>query len=115
MFDTLTDRFDGIFSRIRGRGKLTEADVDETMREIRLALLEADVNLDVVKSIVSRIRERSIGEELSKALVLVDSTSGAVGVSFCLSLEIAEGAIHQPRVLKVGCVVGGKRLCKESR
>jgi len=68
MFDTLTDRFDGIFSRIRGRGKLTEADVDETMREIRLALLEADVNLDVVKSIVGRIRERAVGEELSGAL-----------------------------------------------
>ncbi|MBT5138728.1 MAG: signal recognition particle protein, partial [Acidimicrobiaceae bacterium] len=68
MFDTLTDRFDGIFGRIRGRGKLTEADVDETMREIRLALLEADVNLDVVKSIVARIRERSVGEELSGAL-----------------------------------------------
>ncbi|NCG23682.1 MAG: signal recognition particle protein, partial [Actinobacteria bacterium] len=68
MFDTLTDRFDGIFGRLRGRGKLTEADVDETMREIRLALLEADVNLDVVKSIVGRIRERSIGEELSGAL-----------------------------------------------
>jgi len=68
MFDTLTDRFDGIFGRLRGRGKLTEADVDETMREIRLALLEADVNLDVVKSIVARIRERSVGEELSGAL-----------------------------------------------
>jgi signal recognition particle subunit SRP54 len=68
MFDTLTDRFDGIFSRIRGRGKLSEADVDETMREIRLALLEADVNLDVVKSIVGRIRERAVGEELSGAL-----------------------------------------------
>ena len=68
MFDTLTDRFDGIFGRLRGRGKLTETDVDETMREIRLALLEADVNLDVVKSIVGRIRERSIGEELSGAL-----------------------------------------------
>jgi len=68
MFDTLTDRFDGIFSRLRGRGKLTEADVDEVLREIRLALLEADVNLDVTKSLVARIRERSVGEELSKAL-----------------------------------------------
>ncbi len=68
MFETLSDRFDGIFSRIRGKGKLSQEDVDETLREIRLALLEADVNLDVTKSIVGRIRERSIGEELSGAL-----------------------------------------------
>lgn len=68
MFETLSDRFDGIFSRIRGRGKLSEEDVDDVLREIRLALLEADVNLDVAKSMVGRIRERAVGEELSKAL-----------------------------------------------
>lgn len=68
MFETLSDRFDGIFSRLRGKGKLTEADVDEVLREIRVALLEADVNLSVVKSFVSRVREQAIGEELSKAL-----------------------------------------------
>jgi len=68
MFETLSDRFDGIFSRIRGRGKLSEADVDDVLREIRLALLEADVNLDVAKNLVGRIRERAVGEELSKAL-----------------------------------------------
>ena len=68
MFETLSDRFDGIFSRIRGRGKLSEADVDEVLREIRLALLEADVNLDVAKNLVGRIRARAVGEELSKAL-----------------------------------------------
>ncbi|NEU36467.1 signal recognition particle protein, partial [bacterium LRH843] len=54
--------------RIRGRGKLTEADVDDILREIRLALLEADVNLDVTKNLVARIRVRAVGEELSKAL-----------------------------------------------
>ena len=68
MFDTLSDRFDTIFTRLRGRGKLNDDDVDETMREIRVALLEADVNLDVVKSLTGRIRERSVGEELSKSL-----------------------------------------------
>lgn len=68
MFDTLTDRFDGIFDRIRGKGKLSEADVDETLREIRLALLEADVNFEVVKGLVARIRDRAVGDELSKAL-----------------------------------------------
>ena len=68
MFDTLSDRFEGIFKRLRGRGRLSDKDVDEVLREIRVALLEADVNLTVVRSIVARIRERAIGEELSKAL-----------------------------------------------
>jgi len=68
VFDTLTDRFDGIFGKIRGKGKLTEKDVDETLREIRLALLEADVNFEVVKGLVARIRDRAVGDELSKAL-----------------------------------------------
>ena len=68
MFDTLTDRFDGIFDKLRGKGKLSEKDVDEALREIRLALLEADVNFEVVKSLVGRIRERAVGDELSKAL-----------------------------------------------
>ena len=68
MFDALSDRFDGIFTRLRGRGRLSDADVDEVLREIRLALLEADVNFEVVKNLVARIRERCVGEELSKAL-----------------------------------------------
>lgn len=68
MFDTLTDRFDGIFGKLRGKGKLSESEVDEALREIRLALLEADVNFEVVKSLVGRIRERAVGDELSKAL-----------------------------------------------
>lgn len=68
MFDALSDRFDAIFKRLRGRGKLSEADVDEVLREIRLALLEADVNFQVVKGFVSRVRERCIGEEVSQAL-----------------------------------------------
>jgi len=68
MFDTLTDRFDGIFGKLRGKGRLSAEDVDEALREIRLALLEADVNFEVVKSLIGRIRERSVGDELSKAL-----------------------------------------------
>lgn len=68
MFETLSDRFDSIFKGLRGKGKLTPDDVDETLREIRRALLEADVNLDVAKSLTGRIRDRAVGEELSKAL-----------------------------------------------
>jgi len=68
MFDALSDRFDGIFTRLRGRGRLSDADIDEVLREIRVALLEADVNVAVVKGLVERIRERCVGEELSKSL-----------------------------------------------
>jgi len=68
MFDSLSERFEGIFTRLRGRGRLTEDDVKEVLREIRMALLEADVNLDVVKTLVGRVRERCVGIELSQSL-----------------------------------------------
>ncbi len=68
MFESLSDRFEGVFSRLRGRGRLGEAEVDETLREIRLALLEADVNFGVVKSLIARIRERCVGTDLSRSL-----------------------------------------------
>ncbi|MBP8180198.1 MAG: signal recognition particle protein [Acidimicrobiia bacterium] len=68
MFDALSSRFDGIFARLKSRGKLTEADVDEAMREIRLALLEADVNFRVVKSFVRRVRDRAMGEDVAASL-----------------------------------------------
>jgi signal recognition particle subunit SRP54 len=68
MFQTLTDKFEGIFSRLSRKGRLTEADVDEALREIRVALLEADVNLTVVRNLRSRIKERAIGEEVHRAL-----------------------------------------------
>ena len=68
MFENLTDRLNGVFDNLRRRGKLTEADVDVAMREVRLALLEADVNYGVVKDFVKRVRERSIGSEVSRAL-----------------------------------------------
>ena len=68
MFDALSDRFDGILKRLRGKGRLSEADVDEVLAEIRTALLEADVNVRVVRQVIARIREQVVGLELSKAL-----------------------------------------------
>ena len=57
MFESLTDRFDGILGRLKGKGRLTEDDVAEAMREIRLALLEADVHFNVVDRFIERTRE----------------------------------------------------------
>src|SRR3989440_12828212 len=68
MFDALSDRFDTIFKHLRSRGRLGEKEVDEVLREIRLALLEADVNFRVVKGVVARIKEQAIGLDLSKSL-----------------------------------------------
>ena len=68
MFDSLSDRFEGIFKRLRGRGRLGEPEVDEVLREIRLALLEADVNFKVVKGLIARIKEQCVGADLSKSL-----------------------------------------------
>jgi signal recognition particle subunit SRP54 len=68
VFDALSDRLSGIFESIRGKGRLTEADIDATAREIRLALLEADVALPVVKTFIAQIKERCKGAEVSKAL-----------------------------------------------
>lgn len=68
MFDSLTERIGGVLNRLRGRGKLTEADVNEALREVRRALLEADVSLPVVKEFIQQVRERAIGEELWKSL-----------------------------------------------
>lgn len=68
MFETLTGRLNQIFDQLRRRGKLSEADVDAAMREVRLALLEADVHFSVVKTFIAKVRERAIGVEVSKAL-----------------------------------------------
>jgi len=68
VFENLTDRLNDIFANLRKRGKLSEEDVDEALREVRRALLEADVHFSVVKTFVNRVRERAIGHEVSKAL-----------------------------------------------
>ncbi|HXW81615.1 MAG TPA: signal recognition particle protein [Acidimicrobiales bacterium] len=68
MFEALSDRFEGIFTRLRGRGRLNQEDVDEALREIRLALLQADVNLLVVREIIARLRAELVGSELSRSL-----------------------------------------------
>ncbi|MCL2781443.1 MAG: signal recognition particle protein [Actinomycetia bacterium] len=68
MFDTLSDRLAAVFANLRGKGRLSEADIDATAREIRIALLEADVALPVVRQFISAIKERARGEDVSRAL-----------------------------------------------
>jgi signal recognition particle subunit SRP54 len=68
VFETLSDRLTQVFSSLRGRGRLSAADIDATCREIRIALLEADVALPVVREFIANVRERSLGSEVSEAL-----------------------------------------------
>jgi signal recognition particle subunit SRP54 len=68
MFDNLTDRLDGVFKKLRGTGKLTEENIKESMREVRMALLEADVNFQVVKDFIAKISEKAVGLEVTKTL-----------------------------------------------
>jgi len=68
MFDNLTQRLQDIFANLTGKGRLSEEDVDAAMREIRLALLEADVNFKVVKEFVAGVRERAVGQDVTKSL-----------------------------------------------
>ncbi len=68
MFETLNARLNDTFARLRGKGRLSEADVDAALREVRIALLEADVNVSVVKSFLARVKERAIGAEVTKSL-----------------------------------------------
>ena len=68
MFDTLSDKLDSVFKKLRGHGRLTEQHIKETMREIRLVLLEADVNFRVVKNFIAKVSERAVGHDVLKSL-----------------------------------------------
>ena len=68
MFDSLSDKLQNVFGRLRNKGALTEQDVNEALREVRLVLLEADVNFKVTKDFIGRVKERAIGEHILEGL-----------------------------------------------
>jgi signal recognition particle subunit SRP54 len=68
VFENLSQRLQGVFAKLTGKGRLSEADIDAAMREVRLALLEADVNFKVVKEFVARVRERAVGADVMRSL-----------------------------------------------
>ena len=68
MFSSLSEKISGIFERLRGSGVLKESDVDSALREIRLALLEADVSLDVARKFISEVKQKAIGQEVLKSV-----------------------------------------------
>ena len=113
MFDTLADRFEGIFRRLRSRGRLSEADVDEIAREIRLALLEADVNVRVVKAFIARLKERATGAALAQSLSPAQQVIKIVHEELARTLGGDGGKLATPSsppavVLRVGLQGSGK-------
>lgn len=75
MFENLTERLSRTLKNVSGRGRLTDDNIKDTLREVRMALLEADVALPVVREFVNRVKERAVGTEVSKSLTLVKSSS----------------------------------------
>ncbi|MHB8384682.1 MAG: signal recognition particle receptor subunit alpha, partial [Candidatus Binataceae bacterium] len=68
MFDTLSDRLEGVFKKLKGQGRITERNIEDALREVRLALLEADVNIKVVRDFVEHVRTRALGQEVLRSL-----------------------------------------------
>lgn len=113
MFDSLGDRLQGIAKRLRGKGRLTEADVDEVLAEIRTALLEADVNVGVVRDVVGRIREQTIGITVSEALdpsqqIIKIVNAELVAMLGGETLKIAYSSIPPTVILMAGLQGSGK-------
>jgi signal recognition particle subunit SRP54 len=114
MFDALSDKFTGIFDGLRKRGALTEADVGEALREVRLAMLDADVALPVVKDFIARVRERAVGAEVLGAVspgqqvakIVNDALVEALGGEGAVPLNLA--AAPPVPILMVGLQGSGK-------
>lgn len=112
MFDTLTDRFDGVFTRLRSKGRLSESDIDSALREVRIALLEADVNVAVVRNLIARIKERALQSDVAKSLtpgqqvikIVHEELIGTLGTG---TAELNKGA-KPLTILMVGLQGSGK-------
>ncbi|MGZ3599026.1 MAG: signal recognition particle protein [Ktedonobacterales bacterium] len=101
MFESLSQRLDSIFDRMRGKGKITEKDVTDAMREVRQALLEADVNFKLVKQFVTRVQERALGQEVLQSLTPAQMVIGIVHDELVEMLGGAEDAT-KPKIQFAG-------------
>ncbi len=112
MFDALSDRLRATLANLTGHGRVSEADVDAAMREVRLALLEADVNFKVVKDFVARVRERAIGADILESLTAGQQVVGIVNEELTALLSAGDRSFHlqgNPAViLLVGLQGSGK-------
>lgn len=113
MFDSLSNRLSDVFGNLRSKGRLTEDDVNVAMREVRLALLEADVNLIVVKSFIERVKSRAVGAEVTKSLTPGQQVIKIVHEELIVTLGKEEVPLVRPAapplvILMVGLQGSGK-------
>ena len=94
MFENLTTKLDGIFKRLRGHGKLTEENIQEALKEVRIALLEADVNFKVVKDFIQSVQTRAIGKEVMSSLTPAQQLIKIVKEEMVSLMGSEEGGIH---------------------
>jgi signal recognition particle subunit SRP54 len=113
MFETLSDRLNETFGKLGRKARLTEADVDAAMREVRRALLEADVNFKVVKDFVARVRERAVGQDMLKSLTPAQTVIGIVNEELIAILGAEQVPLLSPErppqiIMMVGLNGAGK-------
>ena len=102
-FEGLSDKLSGVFKRLNSRGKLNESDVKEAMREVRLALLEADVSYKVVKDFVAKVSERAVGEDVLKSLTPAQMVVKIVNEELCALMGNSNSRINIPS--KPPCII----------
>jgi signal recognition particle subunit SRP54 len=107
MFEALSDRLNDTFARLRGKGRLSEADVDSALREVRIALLEADVNVAVVKAMLARVRERALGAEVQKSLTPAQQMIKIVHDELVVTLGKEEVPLVRPAAPPLVILVAG--------
>ena len=113
MFDNLSNRLEAIYKKLKGRGKLKELDVDAALREIRVALIEADVSLPTIKDFLACIREKAVGQEVLKSLTPGHQMVKIVNDELTVLLgETVSGITFSPKpptvILMVGLQGSGK-------
>jgi len=113
MFDSLSSRLGGVFDKLRSKGRLNEDDVNAAMREVRIALLEADVSLSVVKTFIARVKERAVGVEVTKSLTPGQQVVKIVHEELVVTLGEEAAPLNRPTappqvILMVGLQGSGK-------
>jgi len=94
MFETLTSKFENLFYKIRNKGKLSPGDIDSALREIKLALLEADVNFKVVKEFIENVKAKAIGEKIFESLTPYQQIVKIVNEEIIKMLGSSSGGIN---------------------
>jgi signal recognition particle subunit SRP54 len=107
MFEALSDQLNDTFARLRGKGRLTEADVDAALREVRIALLEADVNVAVVRSMLARVKERALGAEVTKSLTPAQQMIKIVHEELIVTLGKEEVPLVRPAAPPLVILIAG--------